>query len=512
MAITPLPTPVPSRADPSTFSARADAFLTALPDFATEANDLAVEVNADAVSAAESASTATTQASTATTQSGIATSAASQALASETAAELAASLAAASESAAAGFANEAMVIGLDVESLKPSVKPTLLLDFLNSSVVAPSVSVSRSSAAWFTDLKGSIREAGINVPRIDYDPLTLESKGLLCEEQRSNLLLNSVFAGAVSGTPGTPPTSWSLVVANGTTTFLSGQSRFVGGNKIQLSAVTNRQYLSQSFSVTSGLVYNFSCEFEVLSGTCNLENLFIGIASGGSVFTSQYYLDGVLSAGTVVPSVGKHTYRVAYTVTTSGQIQQRLGIGVLGTPTGDVIFDLPQSEQGTVNTSYIPTTTTTVTRAADVISITDITPWFTSTEGTLFADSSTSRSSLGFSFQIDDGTADNRITLNVAQNRGDSLVSGVNVAPLIGTSQSINTRLKCAYAFKVNDYAYSFNGSAPIFDTSGAVPQGLTTARIGRDNSTGYINGHIRQIKFFPKRLSNAEIQSLTTM
>jgi hypothetical protein len=45
MPITPLPTPVPSRADPANFAARGDAFLAALPTFATEANALAEEVN-----------------------------------------------------------------------------------------------------------------------------------------------------------------------------------------------------------------------------------------------------------------------------------------------------------------------------------------------------------------------------------------------------------------------------------------------------------------------------------
>ena len=48
MPITPLPTPVPSRADPANFAARGDAFLGALPTFATEANALAVEVNENA--------------------------------------------------------------------------------------------------------------------------------------------------------------------------------------------------------------------------------------------------------------------------------------------------------------------------------------------------------------------------------------------------------------------------------------------------------------------------------
>jgi hypothetical protein len=48
MPITPLPTPVPSRADPANFAARGDAFLAALPAFATEANATAAEVNANA--------------------------------------------------------------------------------------------------------------------------------------------------------------------------------------------------------------------------------------------------------------------------------------------------------------------------------------------------------------------------------------------------------------------------------------------------------------------------------
>ena len=49
MPITPLPTPVPSRADPANFAVRADAFLAALPTFATEAN--ALEANVDAAEA-----------------------------------------------------------------------------------------------------------------------------------------------------------------------------------------------------------------------------------------------------------------------------------------------------------------------------------------------------------------------------------------------------------------------------------------------------------------------------
>ena len=69
MAITPLP-PAPSRAVPSTFSTKADAFLGALPTFVTEANALETNVNAKeaaaSLSATRAAASAVSSASSAT--------------------------------------------------------------------------------------------------------------------------------------------------------------------------------------------------------------------------------------------------------------------------------------------------------------------------------------------------------------------------------------------------------------------------------------------------------------
>lgn len=57
MAITALPTP-PSRSDPTNFSDRADAFLTALPTFGTEANVLQADVNSKQTIASSAATNA----------------------------------------------------------------------------------------------------------------------------------------------------------------------------------------------------------------------------------------------------------------------------------------------------------------------------------------------------------------------------------------------------------------------------------------------------------------------
>jgi hypothetical protein len=69
--ITALPD-APTRADPTNFSAKGDALMTALPTFVTECNLVAGEINVNATAASTSAGTATTQAGNATAQAGYA--------------------------------------------------------------------------------------------------------------------------------------------------------------------------------------------------------------------------------------------------------------------------------------------------------------------------------------------------------------------------------------------------------------------------------------------------------
>jgi hypothetical protein len=70
------------------------------------------------------------------------------------------------------------------------------LNFLAGAPIDPRVTFTRNSIATFTDSNGLIQTAAINAPRFDYDPVTLAPKGLLIEELRTNLLLNSTIDGA----------------------------------------------------------------------------------------------------------------------------------------------------------------------------------------------------------------------------------------------------------------------------------------------------------------------------
>jgi hypothetical protein len=66
-------------------------------------------------------------------------------------------------------------------------------------------------------------------------------------------------------------------------------------------------------------------------------------------------------------------------------------------------------------------------------------------------------------------------------------------------------------AYKVNDFARSASGAAVVTDTSGTIPL-VTQFSIGKNaTNTEQPNGTIRKIAYYPRRLSNAELQGITS-
>src|SRR4029077_17321879 len=69
-----------------------------------------------------------------------------------------------------------------------------------SGVLDPRPTFTRASTATYFDASGTMQTAATNAPRFDYDPVTHALRGLLIEEQRTNLLLNSATLGTQSVT------------------------------------------------------------------------------------------------------------------------------------------------------------------------------------------------------------------------------------------------------------------------------------------------------------------------
>ena len=83
-------------------------------------------------------------------------------------------------------------------------------------------------------------------------------------------------------------------------------------------------------------------------------------------------------------------------------------------------------------------------------------------------------------------------------------VSGSSSVPAFGS--------KIAYAYKSNDYGASQDGLLYSIPSLSSVPSGLIQLGIGyrADNNDSHINGHIKQLRYYPERLTNTQLQNLT--
>ena len=75
----------------------------------------------------------------------------------------------------------------------PVLPPGVSLDlsFMTPGTLDPRITFTRASTATYTDSTGTIQTAAVNAPRWDYDPVTHALRGVLIEEARTNLALQS---------------------------------------------------------------------------------------------------------------------------------------------------------------------------------------------------------------------------------------------------------------------------------------------------------------------------------
>ena len=395
---------------------------------------------------------------------------------------------------------------------------TLSLDFTAMSSLDSRFTFTRASTtSTFINSSGLIATAGTNVPRFNYDPTTLAPRGLLIEGSATNICLNGSMAFTA-----TAPTSWNrgftqcTVASVDSTTFL-GQKAW----SISATASGQRDLLEQSISLAANTTYTVSVYLEAVTGTT-------------AVFAYMTSLPSGATSGTVVnPSAG----RVSFTVTvgaTAGNGTLRLGIGA-ATGTGvsadaSVRFSHVQVEAGSGASSYIPTGASTVQRAADQCEMTgsNFSSWFQSgTPYTMLFKYSMNNPADWAGSNVDRGVgllsasfSNPRVFINAAYRVASGSTdigrfvrvfdSGtLDMTPSVLPAAASNTAL--VFAVNTNDAAlYAANQSLGT-DASCTLLTGYTDFSIGRvSGSSGHLNGCIRQIKYWPTRLPDSTLQSLT--
>lgn len=170
-------------------------------------------------------------------------------------------------------------------------------------------------------------------------------------------------------------------------------------------------------------------------------------------------------------------------------------------------------------TSYIPTTTAQVTRAADVAKIEGaaLSSWLQQEQGTLFvvvSGKGLSDSLSVWALALSDGTINNRIGIytSASLTRGFVGTNGATQAIIPGPGLT-GEPVKMALSYGPNDVAFAQEGSLVGIDTSAAISQTVDQLTLGAAyNNISHLDGHIRDFRYFPKRLSNEALQALTAL
>jgi hypothetical protein len=381
-------------------------------------------------------------------------------------------------------------------------------------------------------------------PRIDYDPVTLACKGLLIEEQRTNI-----------ATLSTAPASWTQagVSQDGTVTAPDGTSVPIW----LASGVAEIHRLTRSGLAggAAGNTLHAAGVYVHLPAGHDVSRLWLRARSGSNGNTVQFNVTGegesavitfaasgpfgavppaaLTASDCFITNAGGGWWRIGFVGYTSGDASvattidagfsdttAETSVGTANTRAAFWQFDLTQ---GSFITSPIFTGAAALTRTVDVARISGavFTGFYSQTEGTAYAEYSVARDSTASIFpcavSLSDGTANNRMIMYTGPAAGDgtyasSVVGGATQASLsVIPSMVYGSFTKTAWAYKANDFGYCAAGSAVSTDTSGTVPT-VSQLDIGaRENGGSVVNGHIKRLTYWPTRLTNAQLQSITT-
>ena len=430
----------------------------------------------------------------------------------------------------------------------PEEGPTLNLNFAGSKVLDPRITFSRSSVGTYMDENGLVATASTDSPRFDHRYVNgeVESLGLLVEEQRENLLN---YSEDFSASPG----GWSL-----SATGASRTQNLIGPDGVANSAWTitdsdNSNDLPQfykqiSISASSSTKYCISCFMKDVDNagiTPDLYVFFLGNSTRGSyvryTFSTDSFTAHAADGGGIQPSIyGSIPYpngwvRLYFVVDDSNNgsntaLQFRIYPNSRwSNKTGSMGFFGAQVEVGSFPTSYIPTSGSTKTRNHDraYYENVDQTDWFSKTEGTIVfehtdvpyhSSTSTGWPAVGFG-ETAGGGSNPSIQYLITKDYGAGTYLARRFYPN-GDSANINVSgagsaapaSKVGFVYKEDDYVLVRNGSVVGTDSSGAVPSAymLILGMNAISNTGNNWNAHLKNLQYYPTRLSNTVLQNLT--
>jgi len=373
-----------------------------------------------------------------------------------------------------------------------------------------------------------------NVPRVEYDADS-NRLGLLVEESKTNLLRYSEDQTAVN---------WGNInVQNQTSPSATGPDGAQTATEIianDQSGISLQAYVPYaSITTTANTDYTISVFVKRSSGANAPNYLYINhdvsINGGvwfdlvnGTVATERSGFTGVIE------DKGNGWYRCACSFDSGSDTFMQANFFFTENDASQSMPCFGQSlgflygaqfEEGAFPTSYIKTTGSTATRSADVASMNLTEFGYNHSEGTVVVDASFTIDPDGSSFprvfEFNTGTSSIDRTLVFASESSNTLqassfVNSVSqVAMQVKTSLTSSVSGKVAFAFADDDFAASDDGDAVLTDTSGSFEPSAKRDKVtfggSGANASNNMNGHIKSFKYYPRRLTNAQLEDLSS-
>jgi hypothetical protein len=410
--------------------------------------------------------------------------------------------------------------------------PVLTLPFANTrsltAVVGPTPSFSRSSSATYRDIDNSIQVVENGVPRFHYDESLAGSTATVTSAMFSGTLPFYSYADFADIGFGVPTYLlsgqyllylnagvWEIqniqtsAIANAYTVAITLKSLGLliepAATNLFINSSTTR-FVGYSFSVsnssgsTKGYVLSFDCGS--ISGPCEITDDELAESVGGSTLKRTYYKFNLATG-----------FSYGFTVSI-GSIKN---IQIEEVTDSDPYYSF--------GTSYIPTTSSPVTRAADVCSITstNFSNFYNASAGTFIVQYTTSQNTGAYYVSLSNGDINqNSISFrhNATNLTSDVIYRSANneVANFTNIGSGISddgSPRKIATSYSANNFSACSNGGTVLTDSTGAVPTGINQMYIGYDGTSDrvyYSSRSIASIKYYNVKLSDAEIQSLSQL
>jgi hypothetical protein len=381
------------------------------------------------------------------------------------------------------------------------------------------VSRSASNAATRVNASGFIETVADNVPRLDY-PLGGIANGcpaLLVEPSAQNTCLQSQDF----------TTTWSVINTTRTANQSTSPDNTLTADRISITS--NGGYIRQLLAASNSLTYTLSCFVKndaVASGdTFRLYfNNNVGAPNGAVANATININAGTVSAGSSgagvssvsagIENYGNGWYRVRVTFTlgaSAGSASSEIGFEA---PTATRTFFAwgAQFETGSIATSYIPTTTAPITRGADLVSKTGVSSLIGQTEGTIYLEVEQDPLNRDI-FSLNTGAGNSIIFYKNSSNIVNArLYANSSTIFTIANAVATNGFVKIALAYKAGDSAMVINaGTAQTSASSFIFSSALSLVSLTPSWFTNAGFTKIRAVALYPTRLTNAQLQALTT-